>query len=164
MDDARRVAQFEKRARHLPHWEGPGETYFVTFCLRRPPTVDLTDPEIAPLVVGALRHFDGRRYVLYDYTVMPDHVHLIMRPVVCNGRAERLHQITHSLKSWLAHAINKRLGRSGRVWQEEACDHVIRNDRDYEEKSTYIRNNPGERGLLGVLAEWPWWGTGSGCR
>ncbi len=156
------IGGFGIRRRHLPHWEEPGATYFLTFCLLRPPTVDLTDPPIAQLVVDAIRYFDGRRYWLYDYTVMPDHVHLILQVIDCGGRSERLWRITHSLKSWLAHQINDLVGRTGPVWQQESYDHLIRSDLDYAEKAAYILDNARRRGLVEDPAAWPWCGHGRG--
>lgn len=38
----------------------------------------LNIPEIAGKVASAIRHFDGQRYELICYTVMPNHVHLVM--------------------------------------------------------------------------------------
>jgi len=156
------VDAFERRKRHLPHWEAPGETYFITFCLARPPAVDLTEDRFASLVVTALRHFDGSRYVLYDYFVMPDHVHCILQPTVADGRTEPLSGIMQSLKGWLARQINAAAGRRGKLWQTETYDHLLRNVEDYEEKSAYILENPFRRGLVQQGAAWAWWGRGSG--
>jgi hypothetical protein len=48
----------------------------------------------------------------------------------------------HSIKSFTAHEINKALNRSGKVWQEESYDRVIRNEEDFLEKMSYLANNP----------------------
>ena len=162
--DGEHIGDFQRRKRYLPHWEGPGEAYFLTFALRRPPIVNLTDERYARLVVDALRFFDGTRYDLYDYTVMPDHVHLIIKPVVSDNQAESLSRITHSLKSWLAHRINELAGREGDVWGKGSYDHVLRNLKDYEEKGAYILDNARRKGLVADPAKWPWWGIGSAGR
>ncbi|MEN6304121.1 MAG: transposase [Armatimonadia bacterium] len=156
------VTEFSRTQRHLPHHEGIGETYFVCICLRRPPVVDLTEPHVAQMLIDSLLYFDVSRYVLFDYVVMPDHVHMIIEPVVCDGRAERITHVMRSLKSWTAKRINEMKGRRGHVWQEDAYDHIIRNGEDYLEKSTYIFNNPMVAGLVRNPADWPWWGRGSG--
>jgi putative DNA methylase len=39
----------------------------------------LRRPEIAALVEGALRYFDGQRYRLLAWCVMPNHVHTLIR-------------------------------------------------------------------------------------
>lgn len=156
------LSQFERRERHLPHWEEPGATYFVTFTLRRPPAVDLTRPQFGKLVVDALHFRDGRAFWLYDYTIMPDHVHAIIKPIVRDGRTERLWRIMQSLKSWLAREINALSGRSGQVWEEETYDHIVRDIRDYQDLAAYILQNSCSAGLIDDPTEWPWWGKGSG--
>ena len=154
--------QFERRRRHLPHWEEPGATYFVTFRRHADAGIDLTARDVAPIIIGALHHFDDDRYWLYDYTVMPDHVHVILKPVVRDGGAELLWRILQSLKAWTARRINETTGRSGPVWQHESYDHIIRNQADYEGKAGYIFQNPCAKGLISDPAEWPWWGRGKG--
>ena len=160
--DHDQVSQFERRQRHLPHWEEPGATYFVTFTLRRPAAVDLTRPEFGRLILEALHFRDGKAFWLYDYTVMPDHVHAIIKPIVREGRTQALSRIMQSLKSWLTRKINALSGRSGRLWEEETYDHIIRHERDYQELAGYILQNPHDAGLIGDPTEWPWWGKGSG--
>jgi REP element-mobilizing transposase RayT len=156
------LSEFEKRERHLPHWEGPGEMYFLTFCLKRPPVVDLSEDRFAKLTISALQHYDGQRYLLLDFVVMPDHVHVILKPIVREGKCERLSAIMQSLKGYLARQINELAGRRGPLWQEETYDHVIRNMGDYEDRAAYILDNPRRRGLVGDGVKWPWWGEGSG--
>ena len=51
----------------------------------------LRDGRIAQVVVNALRHFDGERYRLMSYTVMPNHVHVIARRRVLAGGVFRSH-------------------------------------------------------------------------
>lgn len=156
------VDRMTKRRRDLPHWEAPDATYFVTFKQRRPPAADLTEPALGQIVVNALRFLDGRKYILFDYTVMPDHVHLILRPLPAAGSPQALWRITGSLKSWLARRINEIAGRRGPLWQDESYDHILRDQGDYLEKAAYIYDNPRRKGLVDDPAKWPWWGIGSG--
>jgi len=114
--------------------------------------------------VDALRFLDGRRYDLYDYIVMPDHVHAILRPIAEDGRAERITRIARHLKHWLGVRINQILGRSGPVWQIETYDHALRGEKDYEEKASYIYTNAQVAGLVDDPLDWPWWGQGNGPR
>src|SRR5262245_6188115 len=68
-------------------------------------------PEIASLVDGALRYFNKQRYVLNVWTIMPNHVHVILRLL---GKFE-LSSIVHSWKSHTAHKANEMLKKEGRV-------------------------------------------------
>jgi len=147
--------------RHLPHWEEPGTTYFITFCLARGVRADLTRLEVAQILSGALHYFAGERYDLYDHTIMPDHVHAIIKPMRrTDGSWEPLSRILHSIKSWTANRVNEALGRRGALWQDETYDHVIRDEKDYDTKSEYIWLNPVVAGLVQRPEDWPWWGNG----
>jgi len=152
-----------KRRRHLPHYEQPGGVYFITFTLKPGIVADLSGAQIAPIIIGALRYFAGTRYHLYDYTVMPDHVHCIVQPIVRDGDCEPLDRIMHSLKSWTANEINRALGRTGALWLAESYDHMLRGEDDYKEKARYIFNNPVARRLVDDAVNWPWWGNGVDC-
>jgi len=76
----------------------------------------LRDPALAEIVGGVLKHFDGTRYVLDDWVVMPNHVHLLVQP-----QTHTLSQILHSWKSFSATAINKVVNARGKLWQEESA-------------------------------------------
>jgi REP element-mobilizing transposase RayT len=69
---------------------------------------------------------------------MPNHVHALLRPLP--GFA--LEDILHSVKSFSAQAINRVLGRTGTLWQEESYDHIVRDERSLRQIQAYIRDNP----------------------
>lgn len=94
----------------------------------------------ARLVADALCFFDGQRYELISYCVMPNHVH-----VVATLR-ESLAKTVHSWKSFVAHAAGEKL------WAREYFDRLIRDDRDLEATVAYVRDNPRKAGL----GNWPW--------
>jgi len=153
---------FHIRRRHLPQWHERGATYFVTFTLRRPSPVNLTRPDIGFMVLAALLSGDGTRYLLYDRTVMPDHVHVILKPLVEDGRVPALSRVLGQLKGSLSREINQVLGRRGPLWQDESYTRIIRDEAEYHRKAQYIYENPVRRDLIPDPAEWPWWGMGSG--
>ncbi|HEY5298718.1 MAG TPA: helicase C-terminal domain-containing protein [Verrucomicrobiae bacterium] len=98
----------------------------------------LRRPEISAVVEEALRHFDGERYMLGHYIVMPNHVHAVVRPV----QGHLLKDILHSWKSFTAHKLNEILGREGQLWQDESFDCIVRNEIQLEKIGFYIRENP----------------------
>jgi putative transposase len=98
----------------------------------------LRDPQIARCVADALHHFDGIRYVLGDYVIMPNHVHLLVGGLV---RGAMLKQVA-SWKKWTSLQINQLLHRSGRFWQDESFDHLVRNEASFEKFRAYIAKNP----------------------
>jgi len=144
----------------IPRWEEPGGTYMITFALRDRRCCDLSRPDLAPIIVGGLRHFNEKRYHLYDYTVMPDHVHAIIQPIPKGGKCEPLNRIMHSIKSWTANQLNRRLRRSGPPWVRRTHNRLLRSHREYQAKARYIWHNPIEAGLTRDRAAWPWTGNG----
>ena len=98
----------------------------------------LRQPEISRLVADALHHFHGDRYLLGQYAIMPNHVHVLVSPL---GEHE-LSAIEHSWKSFTAHEINRKLQRTGNIWQRESFDHIVRKASRLAEYEQYIRKNP----------------------
>ena len=85
----------------------------------------LKEPATASIVEGALLHFQGDRYLLSAWCVMPNHVHVVVTP----HHDHSLSGILHSWKSFSAHEINRRLNkRTGKIWEEEAFDHIVRDE------------------------------------
>lgn len=103
----------------------------------------LRDPQNAEIVRGALHHFDRKRYVLDEFVVMPNHVHVLVKPLPGSGLAG----ILHSWKSYTANQLNRRLGRTGQFWQHESFDHLVRNESAMEAIRRYIRENPRKAGI-----------------
>ncbi|HYR29492.1 MAG TPA: transposase [Thermoanaerobaculia bacterium] len=101
--------------------------------------------EYAPIVAGALQYFDGSRYELRAWCVMPNHVHVLLHV----ERGDAVPKIVHSWKSFTAHAIGR-----GVIWQREYFDRLVRGVEDYGRTTAYIRANPAKAGL----GAWPWVG------
>ncbi len=98
-----------------------------------------------------------KRIRLYAAVVMPDHIHLLFTPLRDQEtRSYNLAVVAQAIKGSSAHSINKLLGRSGPVWQEEYFDHVVRSYESLCEKVEYIRQNPVRRGLARTPEEYPW--------
>ena len=92
-----------------------------------------------------------RLYQLYAYVVMPNHVHILLRPCV------PLERITRVLKGFTARQANKILGRIGqRLWQEESYDHWVRNEEEFSRIEAYVEHNPVSAGLVKRAEDWPW--------
>ncbi len=198
---------------HLPHWEQPGKTYFITFrtadslpvevaerwhekrrdwLLRHKIAPDdenwedklallsellqrqfhetislefhrqldaghgacvLRQTELAQEVGKSLLHFDGDRYRLGDFIVMPNHVHALVQ--IFPGI--QLKKQCYSWKKFTATKINRALGQSGTFWQKESFDHLVRNVEQFERFRRYIADNPRKAGLrVGEYLYSPW--------
>jgi len=107
--------------------------------------------EIAAMVEENLQHFDGERYRLLAWCVMPNHVHALIETVEgCS-----LETVTHGWKSYTAHQRNKILRRRGRVWQAEVFDRYMRGPLHMARTIFYIENNPAAAGLVQESRNWP---------
>jgi REP element-mobilizing transposase RayT len=106
----------------------------------------LRDPEMAKTVADTLLHFDGQRYVLDEWVVMPNHVHVLVTPMA----GYELSSILHSWKSFSAHVIKKHLDKDGPVWKQESYDHIVRNQEELNRIREYIRSNPAKAGVKAV--------------
>jgi len=98
----------------------------------------LARQELSSIVADSLFRFDSSRYHLGDFVVMPNHVHLI---VCLLGETEIAAQCT-SWKRFTARKINQALKKTGRFWQEESFDHLIRSPEQFAAIQHYIANNP----------------------
>lgn len=98
---------------------------------------------IREVVVEALRYFDGERYDLDCFVVMPNHVHLLFEL----KEGFYLSDILRSVKSFSGRVINRDLGREGKFWQTESYDRIVRNERELERYRNYILENPAKAKL-----------------
>jgi REP element-mobilizing transposase RayT len=117
----------------------------------------LQNPEIAETIQSALLHFDGERYRLLEWCIMPNHVHVMIETLPDHHLAD----IVHSWKSFTANKCNAILGLEGTFWQREYYDRYIRSDNHYSEICEYIRYNPVKAGLAKAPEEWPWSSAGA---
>ncbi len=111
----------------------------------------MRDSRITRVVTAAVRHYQGIRYELSAWCVMPNHVHVVFSP----REGYRLQAILHSWKSFSAQAANRILGRNGAFWQREYFDHLIRNEASLWKIIRYVSENPRKAGLR----DWPWVGV-----
>ena len=117
--------------------------------------------DIAELVAGAVKFFEGQRYDLPAWVVMPNHVHAVVQP----RSGQRLSEILHSWKSYTATQANRLLGRSReRFWQKESFDHWIRDEAECHHWTTYVENNPVKAGLCAGPEDWHWSSAGERAR
>src|SRR5262249_28501578 len=98
-------------------------------------------------------YFHNQQYLLDDWVVMPNHVHLILWPMPNHTLSE----ILRSRKRQTARQANLILERTGETfWQHESYDHWIRNDEEKFRIRRYIRNNPVTARLCRSPEEWRW--------
>src|ERR1700688_3266239 len=147
------LAKYRYR-RRLPHLQKADCDLFITFCTG---TLAPLPPATRDLVLGHCLREHGERIRLYAVVVMPDHVHVLLRPLRNpDGWPYPLVEILQCMKSATAHCINKLLHLCGPAWEEESFDHVLRSDESLKEKCEYIRRNPVKAGRVGKREDYRW--------
>jgi REP element-mobilizing transposase RayT len=111
----------------------------------------LRQPAIAALTEGALRHFDGERYQLLAWVVMPNHVHVVVRI----GQVP-LAGVLQSWKRFVAREANKLLQREGTFWEHEYWDTYMRDEVQLAKARRYAEQNPVKAGLVREGEDWRW--------
>ncbi|MCC5850131.1 MAG: transposase [Verrucomicrobia bacterium] len=98
----------------------------------------LRDEKIREILIEIFHYAAGERYLLGNYVIMPNHVHILLQP--CNGAS--LKACLGSIRHYSAREINKSLNRKGALWQAEPFDHLVRSVSFFKKYQRYIRINP----------------------
>lgn len=99
------------------------------------------------IVAGA----DERRYSLYAYVVMPNHVYLLVTPLA------PVPTLLRHLKGASARLANQIVGRTGQpFWQPESYDHWVRDEKEFRKIQGYIEDNPVKAGLAKAAGMYRW--------
>jgi len=131
----------------------------------------LKNKEIASIVKNTFHFYDSSRYDLICYTIMPNHIHLVILPKLKSyNEFLKVHlskkkteetfyfvtKIMQDIKKYSAKESNKILRCSGKFWQSESYDHVIRNKKELTETIKYVLDNPVKAGLCKRREDWKW--------
>ena len=119
--------------------EGHGECY-------------LRDPRAARLLQERLFEGHGRLYRLHAWCVMPNHGHVLLTP--CPGVSLSL--AMRMIKGGSSNAVNRVVGRSGRLWQPESYDVYMRSEGHFWGVVRYIEWNPVKAKIVGDPKMHPW--------
>ena len=118
--------------------------YFLTICTANrektlssicPDADDFAEPLLSLTDTGRIVETYLRRFPGADkYVIMPNHVHLLVIRASDTGR-----EIATDINAFKS-LVSKAVGRT--VWQRGYYDHVIRNEKDYQNHWQYIEDNP----------------------
>jgi len=98
----------------------------------------LRDPLISHVVAQSLLKFDGLRYDLERFVIMPNHVHLLVQ-------MRSPWELRKQCEGWLrftGRKINRLQNRTGACWQSEPFDHIVRSEEQFRYLQKYIIDNP----------------------
>ena len=89
----------------------------------------------ANLMIDTLSHYrDAGKFLLHEFVIMPDHVHLLLTP----AEEISLERAMQFIKGGFSFRMDKR----GSIWQPSFTNHRIRDWEDFEHHRDYIRMNP----------------------
>jgi putative transposase len=160
----KKINEFTKTERNLPHWQNPGSVYFVTF---RTYNKFILDDNSKQIIYENIKHYNKIKYELFAFVIMEDHVHLIFQPnEISEGLYFNLSEIMQSIKGFASKQIIKYIKNNeqnldlklevNKVFQSESFDRIIRNDDEFNEKLNYILNNPVKRGIVKDCYSYKW--------
>ena len=134
----------------LLHRTARGSTYFVTTKACGNRSLFLVT-EIADIVVGMMLHYRATdAYLLHEFVLMPDHLHLMLTP----GKTTTLEKAMQLIKGGSSYQIHRRRGHRMEIWQPGFREWTVRDARDFQIKAEYIRMNPVEAKLVERAEEW----------
>jgi putative transposase len=135
----------------LTNRTAPGCTYFVTTKAWQSHAI-FQVPETAEILIGCLFGYrDKGAYLLHEFVVMPDHVHLLLTPSM-EASLEKAMQL---IKGGSSHEIHTRRAQKTQIWQPGFHEQTVRDASDYSNKAGYIRLNPVHRHLVDRPQDWP---------
>lgn len=145
---------------YIPHCDGAGIIQHVTMStIGAPNGVEsnfglplFESPEASEIVQNAILHFDGDRYRVLAWCVMPNHAHIVIEQV----SGWPLAGVVHSWKSFTANGVNRAIGRTGAVWLREYFDRFMRDDDHLSTTIQYVEGNPVAAGLVERPTDWRW--------
>jgi len=106
-------------------------------------------------MMAYLEAYDSENLSFDQWVIMPNHLHLITRPMVCRGVDDFI-RAWRRFKSRSARAMNQVLGRSGPFWQASWYDRWIRDSVEWNRWSDYLARNPVKAGLCAQPEAYPY--------
>ena len=109
----------------------------------------LTRPEMAKVVWDAFQYYNGEKYNLLAWSIMPNHVHVL---IITNSDLRKIVRSWKSYTAKWAFVNNKKYGlgiadEAKRFWLPDHWDRFIRYRNHFENALNYILDNPKNAGL-----------------
>jgi putative transposase len=134
-------------------------TFFVTTNCHQRQAI-FRDAERARLMLNVLQENRRKgRFLLHEFVVMPDHIHLLLTP----ASDVSLEKAVQFIKGGFSFRVKKELGFHDEVWQQSFTEHRVKDAVDYEHHRDYIRMNPVRARLAGAPEEYAYSSAASGA-
>ena len=122
------------------------------------------EDDIAQIVINKIKEFDDTLYNLMAYSIMSNHVHIVIdtRVQVYGLDLEKskfvpLNKIMKLLKGATSRLANQILNRSGQpFWHRDYRDTLVKSDQELLNVISYTIENPVNAGLVSKWEDWPY--------
>ena len=106
----------------------------------------------AELLVDVLRSLVAEhRFMLHEFVVMPDQVHLLIEV----GDDMTIEKAMQFIKGRFSHKLSHDFGFKGEVWQRGFTEVQVMNKQSFEAHRSYIAENPVKVGICGTTKVMP---------
>ncbi len=124
-------------------------TFFVTTITWQRLPIFRVEARATLLVEVLIGYHDQGKFLLHEFVVMPDHIHLLLTPAI-EISLERAMQFIKGGYSYRLRKLEKI-----QVWQESFTNHRIRDFEDYQRHCEYVRMNPVRARLARYAGAYP---------
>src|SRR5258706_7961969 len=100
------------------------------------------------------------RCKIYDYVIMPDHIHLLLSV----SEVLALEKLMQFIKGGSSFRLRKELGYVKEVWQRSFTVHRVEDRVDFLKHREYIQQNPVRAGLVKSAEEYEFSSAGAKAR
>jgi putative transposase len=134
------------------HRTKAGWTYFVTtkawqstFLFQREGTAQI-------IVAKMMEYKDKGNFLLHDFVLMPNHLHLILTP----APSASLEKCIQLVKGGSSFEIHKARGRKMEIWQSRFHESNVTSWAEYQKKRDYVALHPVVAKLVEKPELWPY--------
>ena len=144
----------------LRHRTSPGSTYFVTTKAWQSVSVFQVSQFTEVVISKILEYRDRGNYLLHEFVLMPNHLHLILTP----AESVSLEKAIQLIKGGSSHEIHRVRGNKMQIWQYGFHESRVTDWMDYKKKVDYVRFNPVAARLVDRPQDWLYGSAGGKCQ
>ena len=131
---------------------GIERTFFVTSKTDQGKAL-LQSERMATLLFNVIRDYVAAgKFVVHDFVVMPNHVHLL----VTLDESMSIEKAVQLIKGGFSYRAKKELGFPSEIWQKGFSEVRIPDRESFLQHRSYIEQNPVKAGLVDSLEKFPY--------
>jgi putative transposase len=141
----------------LEHNTRAGWTYFVTTNSFQGTFLFQVEQTAEIIIAKIMEYRDRQNYLLHDFVLMPNHLHLIVTP----APGVSLEKAMQLIKGGSSHEIHRVRGNKMEIWQAGFHESSVTSWSEYQKKRDYVQYNPVAAKLVDKAESWAY-GSASG--